>query len=240
MGIAAAAASLALANPVVLIGSGIVGAALAQLFTKNKFALVKEQPYSKMENLSTEETRIFEEQTKKLNEEIEKILIAPKVDNHRLSLLYARYENEIELLKKIIEFKQNEKKSSPFEIRALKSQIIKMEKKLNELKEKEVNSRLSKSSTFLNTLSTKIASTHQEIDNKTKEGDSAFSIGKSKLKLKIYDSIRGKFAGGIKLFTDSLYNGPNIYMQKFNAKVGNIFGLYKDDLKEYEEREKTR
>ena len=203
-------------------------------------SLKKENPYKKIKSMSTEETEIFDKSAQKLEERIEKIFESDKINNHRVDLLYARYNNEIELLNKLIEFKENQKDVSAFEIRALKCQLIKMNKKIEELKQKEVNSRLLKSSAMLNTLSSKISSMKKTVDDQTKNGDNLFSITKSKIKLQFYTGTRKLAVDTIKLFNDSLYNGNNVYMQKFNAKIGNVFGTYKDDIVEYEESKKTR
>ena len=104
--------SLIIGGSTVLFGP--IGTLVSTLILKKKgkLKLQKLASKGKIKELKTLESKIIEAENKKLDEEIDELLKSPLSDNqsrYKLELAKKRYENQVDLLQKRIEFKKNEK-----------------------------------------------------------------------------------------------------------------------------------
>lgn len=104
------------------------------------FELIPKTTITNFDDVSTEETRLMEEYEEKLINEIYDLL-NKSYSNYELEIANLKYKNQIELLKKRIEFKQNQKIASTqyvnycLSLLALKLRLKNAEKRLQKLEE---------------------------------------------------------------------------------------------------------
>jgi hypothetical protein len=79
---------------------------------KGKFKLQKLASKGKIKEIKTRETQMIDEENKQFEEKIDKLLESPLSDNqsrYKLEIAKLRYQHQVDLLQKRIEFKKNEK-----------------------------------------------------------------------------------------------------------------------------------
>lgn len=122
------------------------------LLKKCKIKLQKGFTSKKVKKFQTEESRIIEQYNKTLEENIEKCL-KEKHNNYYLDINRLRYQNQIKLIKKLIEHKMNEQTKGNlsikmFKIIALRTELESAQRVLENIKKKiDEYSNLSKIST---------------------------------------------------------------------------------------------
>ena len=133
--------------PGVVIGL-MAGVATGDFFKKHaklerKPSFQKESKPLEIKEINTEETKFFNDYAENLENEIYNLLDKPS-KNYELEIAIRKYENLIELTKKRISFKISEaqKNYSVFkkmEIKSLRDKLDRLNKTLNQLKDKKVN-----------------------------------------------------------------------------------------------------
>ena len=121
---------------------GPIGAVGVALWMKNhnKKKLQKGEKSKKIKKVTTEEIEIIEQYNKILDKEINRLLSEPH-NSYRLEICRAKYENQVNLLAKLLELKINTKPSKgiikyKFEIMSLKNQLDTARKNLSSIKER--------------------------------------------------------------------------------------------------------
>lgn len=154
-------------------GGAIIGvvtsSVAAKLIANKKFKLSKEKKKGIITQIRTEKCRLIEEYNKTLEKQIEKLLSEPN-SNYELSVAKLKYENQIELIKKQIQFilSLDFKYKVPiynFERMALSSQLERATEQLKIINEKiEQRESASKLSVNLNSNITEIENNTNEIE----------------------------------------------------------------------------
>lgn len=121
---------------------GPVGAVAIAVWLKKhkKIKLVKDDKPKNITKISTEEMALIEYYNQSLDQQINKLL-SEKHNNYRLQIQETKYENQIEMLKQLLQYKMNTKNKKSFlkyklDLVSTKMQLELSKSKLNEVRQK--------------------------------------------------------------------------------------------------------
>lgn len=211
-----AIAGFAVTTPIVVFGTSW------NLLKKGKCRLQKNSSHKTITGSKTEESSLIREYNRKLEENINKCL-KEKHRNFDLEINRLRYENKIELTKKVIEHKKDEliKKGKDirqlFRINSLQAELEFAQKKLERINEKiENNIKENK----LYTINTRLEDIENKLEYKKQENKNNWLIVKNlKLKKSFYALKQKSSANKIKLVNGFVSGPRNIIIKAYGVAV---------------------
>lgn len=229
--VAGAAVGFTFAGGIVGIAAGIAVGSLASAILHKKpikFKLVKKLKEMKITKITTEESKLIEEYNKKLEDQIYKLLSEPH-NNYNLQIALSRYENQVELLRKRMEIKKNEKVKKgellkyKLELTLLKNQLETAEKRIEVIREKIDIYDDKKKEQKLSKINKKISKTEQDI--KEKESNKVLGIAKLKIKKSNLLGKRDRIAKRIKLTNDMVGKVQDGFIKAYDIvrNIKNVF-----------------
>lgn len=207
----------AVLGPLGAIGGGLITSKIIKL--KSRYRIVENSDTWKIEKIMTDELILQEEYNKKLEQQIDKSLNEYH-NNYNLQINKLRYENQIELLKKKIEIKKNEKierghfSKKRLQLTGLELQLQTMEKKLQIINEKiSTYSKEQKLSKIDRSLKKVNEDLNKQVNS---QGFNAFLIKKLEIQRKGLELMKNSQIKQIKLINGCVSKVTNGVVKKYD------------------------
>ena len=167
---------------------GVIALNIWMAKRKGKIKLQKDKKPKKITEVKTSELQAFKQYEEKLNQEIDKLLAEPHND-YKLEINRKKYENQIELYKKILEIRLSKNLKSKFDIFKNKLEVMSVAKQLEsasknlEKVSKKIENYDESKTPKLSKLNQELIDTNMEIAERVQESQRE-TYGIKKLKIK--------------------------------------------------------